>query len=40
MDGQAVPVIVQSYMDWERPAAINAKQKKMKNKIVHLPKKL
>jgi hypothetical protein len=30
MDGQVVPVIVQSYMDWERPAAINAEQKKIK----------
>jgi hypothetical protein len=30
MDGQVVPVIVQSYLDWERPAAINSEQKKMK----------
>lgn len=32
MDGQVVPVVVQSYMDWERPAAINAEQKKDKKK--------
>ena len=28
MDDQVVTVIVQSYMDWERPAAINAEQRK------------